>query len=84
MILQTFFFFIKCIKSRWGGSHIKELEIYKFSNTFVIEKLTHVNRKVNSQDEKSNIKANITDNESKQFKPYTFDKLQKIKYVSIK
>lgn len=68
-----------------GGSHIKELEIYKFSNTFVIEKLTHVNRKVNSQDEKSIIKANITDNESKQFKPYTFDKLlQKIKYVSIK
>lgn len=43
-----------------GGSHIKELEIYKFSNTFVIEKLTHVNRKVNSQDEKSIIKANIT------------------------
>lgn len=34
-----------------------------FSNTFVIEKLTHVNRKVNSQDEKTITKANIPNNE---------------------
>lgn len=47
----------------WGGSYIKELEIYKFSNTFVTEKLTHFNRKVNSQDEKTIIKANIPNNE---------------------
>lgn len=46
-----------------GGSYIKELEIYKFSNTFVTEKLTHFNRKVNSQDEKTIIKANIPNNE---------------------
>lgn len=34
-----------------------------FSNTFVIEKLTHVNRKFNSEDEKTITKANIPNNE---------------------
>ena len=50
-----------------------------FSNTFVIEKLTHVNRKVNSQDEKTITKANIPNNERANSLSHKFDKLlQKI------
>lgn len=42
-----------------NASHIKEFDIYKLSGAFVIEKLTHVNRKANEQKDQKSIITQI-------------------------